>query len=261
MVVCDKDEFFPIEAIESILSQTFKDFEVVMIDNGSTGETRKIIDRYAERDSRIRILRNETNLGLTPALNQGIPLARGKYIARFDADDIMLPERLKKEARFLDENPSVDLVACHAKIIGEDGRETGEFIRPAADMKALRHSLFFRNLLVHSGIMARTESIRKIGGYDSRDLLYAQDYDLYFQMMKSGELAAIPEVLVLWRRRAKSISSQKRRNQEWCAFTARARAIRNGIYPWFYLFLLPIFLVKMILPIGFVRGVKNKIGR
>src|SRR3989344_5781814 len=105
------------EAIESILNQTFKDFEFIIINDCSTDKTKKIIEEYANKDARIKLINNATNLGLTKSLNIGLKEARGEYVARLDADDVALPERLEKQYEFMEKNKETTLVGAWAEII------------------------------------------------------------------------------------------------------------------------------------------------
>src|SRR3990172_12530717 len=109
------------EAIESILNQTFKDFEFIIINDCSTDKTKKIIEEYANKDARIKLINNATNLGLTKSLNIGLKEARGEYVARLDADDVALPERLEKQYEFMNKNRDITLTGAWAEKIYEEG--------------------------------------------------------------------------------------------------------------------------------------------
>ncbi len=116
------------QAIDSVLSQTWKDFELLVVNDGSTDGTAAILESYS--DPRIRILSNVQNIGLTLSLNKGLQSARGEYIARIDADDIALPIRLEKQVSYLDQHPEVGLVATGVKVIDERGHVTGSYQAP-----------------------------------------------------------------------------------------------------------------------------------
>ena len=134
------------EAIDSILAQTFTDFEFLIIDDASTDSTPKILHSYD--DPRIRIVTNEENLGLTKSLNKGLALAQGEYIARMDADDISLPERLMMQLNFLIDNKTVPLVGSGAIMIDEDGKSIGKMNLPILAEDNYTH-LQFINCFVH----------------------------------------------------------------------------------------------------------------
>lgn len=182
------------EAIESVLAQSFGDFEFVIVDNASTDRTPDII--RAAGDPRIVHIRNPETLNLSQSLNKGLGAARGDYVARLDADDIALPGRLEKQVRYLDARPSVALVASAAAEFSESSDLPGEMpLFPPADHGALMAALAQDSILAHSSIMFRREAVLAIGGYDE-DYAYCMDYLLYFRLAERHQLAAIPEPLV-----------------------------------------------------------------
>lgn len=191
------------EAIDSILAQTFTDYEFLIIDDGSTDRTLDILRSYI--DPRIRIIRNEDNLGLTKSLNKGLKLSRGEYIARMDADDISLPNRLNEEVQYLEDNKDVVLVGTGREIIDEKGDiiETITPYRIITTKKLLR-----KNYFQHSSILFRKKNIREIGGYCS-SLLCCQDYYLWLTLSKKYQLHNIPKVLCKSRIQKNSISYSK----------------------------------------------------
>ncbi|HEY9660554.1 MAG TPA: glycosyltransferase, partial [Allocoleopsis sp.] len=113
------------EAIESILNQTFTDFEFLIIEDGSTDNTVQILQDYANRDPRIKLIQNEQNIGLTKSLNKGLKLAQGKYIARQDADDVSLPHRFEQQIAVFAQNPAAVLVSCSLELIDATGKTVG----------------------------------------------------------------------------------------------------------------------------------------
>ena len=148
------------EAVESILNQTFIDFEFVIIDDGSTDDTLGILERYT--DPRIRLVKNGRNIGLTESLNRGIRLARGKYVARQDADDISLPERLSSQLLFLDKHRGIGLVGTSFDIIDSSGRLCEQVILPT-DNETLQELLWVRNCFCHGSVMMRKEYLDALG--------------------------------------------------------------------------------------------------
>jgi glycosyltransferase involved in cell wall biosynthesis len=192
------------EAIDSILRQTFTDYEFIIINDGSTDNTANILETYS--DPRIRLYHHE-NIGLTRSLNKGLQMARGGYVARQDADDISLPERLSREVTFLDQNPNIGLVGTHAAFIDKKGKEIDVWKTPAEHekiMKTLRNT----NSFCHGAVMFRKECINKVGCYREK-LLYAQDYDLWLRIAQQYKTANLGVVLYKNRRTSKSISRQK----------------------------------------------------
>lgn len=170
-------------AIESVLEQTFEDFEFLIVDDGSTDKTPEIINSYARRDDRIRHLSNETNKGLPASLNRGIEAANGKYIARMDADDRSLPKRFERQHEFLEANPSVHVVGCDVRVIGINGEYFGDReFRPrlGRDPDTLQQD---GPQVAHPSVMMRRPSVRAVDGY--RPVFkYAQDLDLWIRLAR-----------------------------------------------------------------------------
>ncbi|HMK34578.1 MAG TPA: glycosyltransferase [Desulfomonilaceae bacterium] len=185
---------FLAEAVSSVLSQTFRDFEFLIIDDGSTEPVTHLIESF--RDERIRI-HTQNNIGLTRSLNRGLELARGDYVARMDADDVSLPGRLKAQAQTLDTDGSVDLVGTFFDVIDAEGniRERKELI--VDDIERLWR-LQFHNNYGHGTIMMRKRAVINAGKYDET-LRYAQDYDLWSRISTKRNTRIIPEPLYLYR--------------------------------------------------------------
>ena len=197
------------EAIDSILNQTFRDFEFLIINDGSTDSTKEILNSY--RDPRIKIINNKKNIGLTKSLNKGLRLASGEYIARQDADDISLPQRLEKQVEFLDSNSQTALVGSWTEVIDEN-EKTQEVWHSLAQPHLLRWRLLFCNQFTHCAIMFRKNIVMQIEGY-SEKMSSAQDYDLWSRISFYWGVANIPEVLVKWRKWGKNISRIQQHKQ------------------------------------------------
>ena len=178
------------EALDGILSQTYSDFEFVVINDGSTDGTRTILASYT--DSRLRIVHQE-NKGLTRALNKGINLSNGEFIARQDADDISEPSRLEKQIKFLEDRPSCALVGCWSKVIDDKGELIGTCHLLTEPME-VANRLPIENQFVHGAIMVRRSAAKEIGGYREA-FLYAQDYDFVFRLSERYAVANIDEEL------------------------------------------------------------------
>ncbi len=149
------------EAIDSILGQTFKDFEFLIIDDGSTDSSVEIIRSYA--DPRIRLIQNEENIGLSRSLNKGLKLARGEYIARMDADDISLPRRLAAQVGLLDKQPDIGLVGTSIQLIDCDGERMHVHRVPTTHAQIL-WALCFTTPLAHPSVVFRKVIIECVGG-------------------------------------------------------------------------------------------------
>lgn len=202
------------EAMDSILGQTFRDFEFLIVDDGSDDSTTAIIGSF--NDSRIRVIRNENNLGLTKSLNIGLRAAKGEYVARMDADDISLPERLERQVGYLDEHPDDALVGCPADVIGKDGQIIRRSLTPAPSRRMLYLKLAFGNVMAHSSAMFRRSVVEQLGGYDE-SYTQTQDYDLWFRIFRSHGAGMLDEVLIRWRSTPEGVCERFRDEQGDCA--------------------------------------------
>ncbi|WP_276353609.1 glycosyltransferase [Cohnella caldifontis] len=186
-------EKFLKEAIDSILSQTFTDFELIIIDDGSTDHSRDIVLAY--EDVRIRYERNDQNRRIVYTLNKGLNLARGMYVARMDADDICLPERLEKQVHFLDCNSEIGLVGSWIEVIG---RTTGIVRYPLEHNEIVSH-LFFYNCFAHPSVMFRRELFLANNLLYSNQLIEAEDYELWVRSSKHLRMANLGEPYLRYR--------------------------------------------------------------
>lgn len=197
------------EAIDSILGQSFYDFEFLIINDGSTDKTHEILKSYD--DARIRILEQE-NIGLTKSLNKGLSLARGQYIARMDDDDISEPGRLARQVEFLDEHPSVGLLGINGYIMDEKGEVVSEVGHPISHDEIMA-KILLDNKFIHSSIMMRKELLERYGCY-SEEMTMAQDYELILKLSTLTNFANLDEPLHKWRKNSTSgISVTKRQEQ------------------------------------------------
>lgn len=183
------------ESLESILSQTFEDFELLVIDDGSTDRSASILASC--EDPRLRVVRNRTNIGLPRTLNRGIGLARGEFIARQDADDISDVRRLEKQVAFLDAHPEISLVGSAFAEIDSYGVVGEKVVLPTAPDE-IRWDLFFYCTFIHSAVTIKRQVLRSVGGYDDA-YAYAQDYELWTRLSKTEEMANLESCLVWYR--------------------------------------------------------------
>jgi glycosyltransferase involved in cell wall biosynthesis len=178
------------KTIESVLNQTFKDFEFIIIDDGSMDSTQDIIKEYTEKDNRVILLKNEKNVGLTKGLNKGINLAKGKYIARIDVGDLWDKTKLEQQIKFLDENKDYVICGTQAFYIDEDGKILGRSSYKNMD-KDIRKNFFTREgIFFHPSIVFRNIKI-----YYREFFRYSQDLDLYMRLFFKGKLYCLPEPL------------------------------------------------------------------
>jgi len=242
-------------AIESILNQSFKDFEFIIIDDGSTDRSSQILDRYAKKDKRIKLI-YQKNIGLTKSLNKALELARGEYIARMDADDIAYKFRFEKQIRFLKKHPKIGLVGNYVDVIDEKGEKIGQLIYPIDDKK-IRELLIKKNPFCHSTVMLRKSVIEKTKGYDE-DFSTGEDYDFWMRISKYYQMANLPETLGAWRMRKESITSQKNISQIKANLRIQIKAIKDGLYPWYYLIFILRTCLLFIFPLRFRNFIKKR---
>jgi len=188
--------------LESLQQQTHDSFEIVAVDDGSNDETLKILQAYAANDERINVVARPHE-GIIPAMNAGLETCQGEYIARMDADDIALADRLSQQARYLDSHKEIDLVSCLVRGFPEDTLQEGfriyiEWLNSLITDADIRREIFIESPLSHPSVMYRKQTVMAIGGYQERG--WAEDYDLWLRMYLSGsQFAKIPDVLVKWR--------------------------------------------------------------
>jgi len=201
MPVYNASEFLR-EAVDSILKQSFSDFEFLIIDDGSTDGSQSLIHSY--HDSRIRFDQNEKNIGVAKTLNRGLDLARGEYIARMDADDISLPRRLEKQIHFMDKNPEIGVSGTWIRLFGDQPRVVARCPNGASIIKAY---MLFDNALYHPTVIMRRDMIKKYNlRYDSH-FNRTEDYDLWLRASNHFSLGNLPEALVMMRHHKDSITN------------------------------------------------------
>jgi glycosyltransferase involved in cell wall biosynthesis len=215
-------------AIESVLAQTLTDFECLLIDDGSTDQSWSILQRYAAQDARLRIFRQE-NQGIARTRNRLLAEAQAELVAIMDADDIMLPDRLKQQVQFLHTHPAVVCVGGALDWIDHRGRVLGHCPMPLENCEIQRLLLGGISLLHHPCAMARRSAILQAGGYDP-SLIASVDLDLWLRLGELGELANLPESVLQYRLHASSITHANQQRQAQDALTACQRAWqRRGI--------------------------------
>lgn len=215
------------EAIQSILGQSFKDFEFLILDDGSIDDSLEIALSF--RDRRIKIFKNKQNIGIIKTLNKGIAEAKGKYIARMDADDISLSDRFALQKVYLDENPEAALVGGQFSYINSKG-ELFAHQKVPTDNEVLQRQLLKKNCFAHPSVMMRSDVVREMKGY-SEEALYVDDYDLWLRIAESYKLANIDEVVLLYRVHEKQTSITKIKLQVDKARKCRIDAIRRRNIP------------------------------
>lgn len=215
-------------AIESILTQTFGDFELIVLDDGSTDATLRILQEFQKRGPRIRIISRE-NRGLIKSANELLGHAQGEFVARMDADDIALPARFSLQVAFLREHPEVVCVGGATEMIDGEGRYLTQLQLPETDQDIQRLALAGHGSITHSCAMIRRESLVSIGGYDP-EAYAAEDLDLWLKLGEIGQLANLHEPVLSCRLHSGSISERNPSHQRAAARKACERAWqRRGI--------------------------------
>ncbi len=193
------------EAVESILAQTFDDFELLIVDDGSTDRSLNILKKYASMDARIHLV-SRPNTGYVVALNEMIKRAQGEFIARMDADDISLPDRFKKQVEFLRNHPRVGVVGGAYELIDDRGRLL-TIRRLFNDNARIQDRLLSGDThLAHPSVMMRRSLLQQVGGYDA-SLMPTEDLDLWLRLGEITELANLPDILIRYREHIASIST------------------------------------------------------
>jgi glycosyltransferase involved in cell wall biosynthesis len=210
------------EAIASIQSQTFADYEFIIVDDGSDDGTAEILSRHAAKDPRIVLLHHD-NRGLTRSLNRGVKAARADLVARQDADDLSLPERLARQVAFMDAHRHVLLLGTAAF----DGSAQGRTPARITDRSRLGESIYLHNPFAHTSVMFRRTDWLALGGYDE-SFDTSQDFELWMRFAERGAIDMLEDPLVVRRLQEQSISRRKRLRQVRNGFRARLMHPRHG---------------------------------
>lgn len=226
MVTCNVERFLG-EAIESILDQTFKDFEFIIVDFGSTDKSRQIAASYAARDDRIK-LHEIPHCGLAEARNAGCNVAEGRYIAVMDADDISLPERLMWESDFMEKHPEVGFLGGATEWIDANGNSLRVHRFPTEDSE-IRIALITGCLFCQPTVFIRREAFVSVGGYRPAFVL-AEDYDLWLRMVDHFQCGNLGQVVLKYRSHPHQVQLSKVKQQSLYILAAQASALsrRNG---------------------------------
>src|SRR2546423_1122596 len=206
MAVFNAEAFLDV-AMQSVLKQSFSDFEFIIIDDGSTDRSNAMLQDYVRKDNRVRLI-GRANKGLTASLNEGLKLARGEFIARMDADDVAAPDRLQIQVEYLRAHPDVSLLGGAYELIDDAGRILTTIVPPSDDATLQEHALSGRTPICHPLAMMRRDAVEKVGGYDE-EFSVAQDLDLWLKLGEIGKLACVPEVLLYYRQHEDSVSEKK----------------------------------------------------
>lgn len=206
-------------AIESVLNQDFDKFEFLILDDGSTDETFKLINDYKKQDSRIKVFRNNRNIGLTKSLNILLDHSKGKYIARQDSDDFSDPKRFSEQLNFIENK---NLIGCSTRSIVNNRDK----LMPGLSVYLpLKLTLSYKNPIIHGSVILEKEIYLKYSGYDE-NFYYSQDYKLFFEMIKNNEKFKILKKPLYTLNTVNNISSNKSKEQNYYA-----NCVKKGITP------------------------------
>jgi Glycosyl transferase family 2 len=215
-------------AVESVLKQSFDDFEFIVIDDGSTDQSSALLLEASRSDHRVRLL-SQANSGVVVALNRALELARGEYIARMDADDVALPPRFARQVAFLDAHPDVAVVGSAIRLIDEEGRTIRDVDYPLTPAEVSEFLIEVGCALAHPAVMMRRVDVAGAGGYRSA-YRHAEDYDLWLRMSETRALANLPDRLLLYRQHPGKASARYATAQMLATHLARlcAKKRRSG---------------------------------
>ncbi len=209
------------QAVESVLRQTFTDFELIIVDDGSTDATPDLLARLS--DPRIVRIRNPINVGVSISMNHALTLAQAPYIARMDADDVMQPDRLARQVAFLEQQPEVGVLGTYMTLMDAEGQTCGKF-EVACDHEMIAWSLLFGNMIANPSTLIRRGLIEAAGGYEEASTFTgAEDFGLWVRLVDRTRFANLPERLMHYRVHPASLSSARRQLQQADTYAIRCR--------------------------------------
>jgi glycosyltransferase involved in cell wall biosynthesis len=236
------------QCLESVLNQTFTDFEIIAVDDGSNDNSLSILQEFSRKDPRIRVYPNETNRGVSYSLNRALQYAAAPLIARVDSDDVMIKERFEKQYAYLQAHPECIVLGGQAIYINEQGELGGSSTFPLTDEK-IKHSFFNFQAIADPTVMMNRARIPQEVFYFKEDLISSEGLDLYFRLMEYGKFANLSDVLILYRQRAGSLVSTDLKRTFRYIYRVRQAAIREyGIKPPFGAGMVT-FLQKMVVAV------------
>jgi glycosyltransferase involved in cell wall biosynthesis len=216
------------ESIDSILNQTFSDFEFIIInDNPTRVENSLLLEEYRRKDNRLIILINDQNIGLTKSLNKGIRIAKGKYIARMDADDISLQARFEKQIKVMENNPNIIVCGTKIKVFGE--LKNKYYLPVPETSNAIKDLLIRRSCIAHPTVLIRKNILIMNNTLYDENYVFAQDYKLWTDLWDFGDYYNIQETLLLYRSSRSHISSHALAQQSFFFYSARKEYVNNII--------------------------------
>lgn len=248
-------------AIESILNQTYKDFEFIIVNDCSTDSTLDIIKKYAKKDKRIKIISNKENQKIAQTLNNGLKEAKGKYVARLDADDWSYPERLEKQVNFMEENPAIVLSSGNMEICDGELNKKNISNYPLSD-KDIRKVFLQYNPTVSPAMIWRREVSEEIGGFSPNTM--SEDYMFFIDMSSRGKIANLKDILLKYRVLDTSASSTQMRRAHLSTIQIALTGHLKYHYPLTVktrLVILTRFIIAFLIPSPIWRFISSRIKR
>lgn len=226
MCIHSEEEEWLIESIESVLSQSYSNFEFIIVnDNPSREINKKILEYYSLKDLRISVINNEINLGLTKSLNIGLRRTKGKYVARMDADDISFLDRFSEQFEFMESNENFVLCGTQVRYIGSESKKKLSWIKKKnIDLK---QNLIWGSVFVHPTVFIRSSVLKSNNIFYDENYLQAQDYSLWVDLINLGDFYNIQKILLDYRKSDRQISSIKKSNQLDYSRKIRLKLINN----------------------------------
>lgn len=249
------------EAIQSVIDQTYRNYKFIIIDDCSTDGSQTVIKNYIKKDKRIIFLKNNTNVGVVKSLNLGLRLADGGFIARIDADDIWLPNKLEKQIRRMMVEPTLGLLGTAKMLIDEKG----EPITKKNELKffnntEIRRNILKHNLFCHSSVIYRSEVIKKIGYYNE-EFHNTEDYEFWIRIISKYDVEILKEPLVYYRIYPGMISLMRRKEQIKYVIKAKFVGFKLIGFKPIYLFFLLRDVIYIAIPDWSIRMKKQLLGK
>ncbi|MFJ1262523.1 glycosyltransferase family 2 protein [Capnocytophaga canis] len=204
LIPCYNVEKYVVEAVMSIINQTYDKLEIILIDDGSTDDTTKLLKKMAKQDKRVIFVQNDKNIGLIDTLNKGLQICSGKYVARMDSDDISLPQRIERQVQFLEKNKDIGIVGSYIQFFGE---KKGVW-RMETEDRLIKSSLFYTTCFAHPSVMFRNDVVKKNQLKYDRKYIHAEDYKLWYDFSKCTKMANLPVVLLKYRINKNQVSQK-----------------------------------------------------
>lgn len=217
-------ECYLTEAVDSILYQTFSDFELIALDDGSTDKSLEILHNFAKKDSRVKVIACE-HQGYSPLLNLGLSMAKGEYIARMDSDDVCLPERFEKQVGFLDNYLDYVAVGSQALRITPEGDPIGYFRVETDYDNILIEQIKGRGVIIHPSVMIRRSKLSLIGGYRS-EFEPGEDFDLFLRLIEVGKITNLSDILLKYRTHFKNVTITRKHYHQF----VKQKALKEAYY-------------------------------